>query len=249
MAGKELTRPMVFQDVYWAESVKAIKDSLAFSDFAAFSEYIEDTLPQNSAETRRRYRIQILNWFFPDGNLSQITADVWRAYQNDVLLEAVMRYQYLSREPGVAAFVTDYWLPLEPGAVLPPAYIKDYALRTYGQAHPKVLKRLPVALCKLGFAVRQQGGLTVLEPNTPPTALLILLHYLFVPEPSTILMSDVLAHPFWKYLGFRYSDAVRAIMRQASTAGFIAKYVVADQLEQVTTRYSYREFIERRSCL
>ena len=43
----------------------------------------------------------------------------------------------------------------------------------------------------------------------------------------------LLAGPYWKYLGFKSEDAVRAVFREADAAGILGKYVVADQLEQI----------------
>jgi hypothetical protein len=62
-------------------------------------------------------------------------------------------------------------------------------------------------------------------------------------------MKEILSNPFWQYLGLRDQDVVRKIFREADANGVIAKYIVADQLEQVTTTYSFDEFIQRRSSL
>ena len=41
-------------------------------------------------------------------------------------------------------------------------------------------------------------------------------------------------------------DEVRAILREADAAGFLGKYVVADQLEQVTTCMTLDEFMSKK---
>jgi hypothetical protein len=79
------------------------------------------------------------------------------------------------------------------------------------------------------------------------TSLIILVHYLFAPEgPRTVELRHLLANPFWKYLGCKSEDVVRRVLREADAAGFLGKYVIADQLEQVTTCMSLAELIGRR---
>jgi hypothetical protein len=80
----------------------------------------------------------------------------------------------------------------------------------------------------------------------PKTSLLILTHYLLAPTPRTVTIKDVLSNPFWQYLGVRESEAVRKVFREADANGAITKYIMADQLEQVTTRYSFDEFVQRK---
>jgi hypothetical protein len=65
-------------------------------------------------------------------------------------------------------------------------------------------------------------------------------------EPRTIELRNLLANPFWKYLGIKHEDQVRAVFREADAAGCIGKYVVADQLEQITTCFSLETFLEKK---
>jgi hypothetical protein len=77
-----------------------------------------------------------------------------------------------------------------------------------------------------------------------------LIHHLFAPGgPRTVELRNLFAHPFWKYLGHKAEDAVRAVLRAADVAGLVGKYVVADQLEQVTTCLSLDELLARRARL
>ena len=104
---------------------------------------------------------------------------------------------------------------------------------------------------RLGFLGRSRGQPDQLLPVTPaPTATLLLLHHLFAPAgPRTVELRNLFAHPFWKYLGYKSPDAVRNVLRAADLAGLVGKYVVADQLEQVTTCYSLDELLTRRARL
>ena len=86
--------------------------------------------------------------------------------------------------------------------------------------------------------------------NPSKTSLVLLTHHIFASaEPRTIELRNLLANPFWKYLGLKREDEVRAIFREADAAGCIGKYVVADQLEQVTTCLTLDAFLSKKMRL
>ncbi len=74
---------------------------------------------------------------------------------------------------------------------------------------------------------------------------MILLHARLAPTPRIVRVSDLLAEPFWRYLGLRQPDEVRTILHDADAAGLLARYSTVDQLEQVTTRYTLEEYLGR----
>jgi hypothetical protein len=79
------------------------------------------------------------------------------------------------------------------------------------------------------------------------TSLLLLIHRLFASQSvRTIELRRLFADPFWKYLGYKAEDTVRSVLREADAAGMIGKYVVADDLEQITTCVTLAEFLDRR---
>ncbi len=59
-------------------------------------------------------------------------------------------------------------------------------------------------------------------------------------------MPTILGDPFWKYLGHKSEDAVRRVLRDAVNVGLLAKYVVADQLELITTAMTFEQCLKAR---
>jgi len=242
----KLNSPLIFQRLLWHESIWAVKESLRFTNFQNFRNYLEQNLPQNSQYVRKRYTRSILYWFFSDRSLKTLPALVWKAYHDDRILNDIMRYLYLVREKIVAEFLLEYILPLATGTVLPDSYFEDYLKKKYG-----VVKKDPKRC--LRFAIRDLG---VIKKNTrqnaivqalslPKTAILVLIHYLFAQRPQTISLKNILAHNFWRLLGIRETEAVRKILREADSKGLISKYIIADQLEQITTRFTLKEFLDK----
>jgi hypothetical protein len=149
----------------------------------------------------------------------------------------------------MGACVSEALYPLEEGMLIPAHYFERF-LRAHlgGEPPPKTGQRLKTNLMKLGFLARARGKPDRLQPVVPtPTAFLILLHYLFAPNgPRTVELRHLFANPFWKYLGFKSEDTVRAVLRSADATGVLGKYVVADQLEQVTTCLTLRDILTQK---
>ena len=132
---------------------------------------------------------------------------------------------------------------------VPPSVFDRFLSNHYGGVPTKkTTQRLKSNLMRLGVLERRPGEddeLVALNPSK--TSLLLLTHHIFASaEPRTIELRNLLANPFWKYLGFKREDEVRAVFREADAAGCIGKYVVADQLDQVTTCLTLDAFLSKR---
>lgn len=230
----------------WNDGVQAVKLSVEFSDFASFRRELEQCLHYNSSYVRIRRTRDVLKWFFPSHSLDNVLTKVWTYYRKDELLKEIMRYQYLTTEPAVAEFVVNYLLPMRPGEVVSIDYLKDFLLKKYKVVRPDPLNSLRRACRDMGFLYSENKKLVVCQVPLPKTSLLILTHFLLAPSPRTVTIKEILSNPFWRYLGIREAEEVKKVFKEADANGVIAKYIVADQLEQVTTRYSFEEFIQRR---
>jgi hypothetical protein len=232
----------------WKEALLSVPWSERFEDPRAFQTYIREHLPQNSLSTRDRYAQTLIRWFYPDG-MQGLAAQVWRNYRDPVLAEEILRYLYLHAEPIVGAVVADALYPISENVAIPESYIAQFVQERFGPDVPvKTIERLKANLRKLGFLASAKGRRDSLRPVSPSaTAFLILLHYRFaLGQPGGVEFRTLASDPFWKYLGFKSEDRLRTILRDAFDQGLIAKYVVADRIESVSLRFSFREFVEGR---
>ena len=229
----------------WPTCVEAVKKSAAYSDFAAFYDDLPNILPQNSPETRRRTANLVVKWYFPDHSLNSIPTLVWRRYQREDILTDVMRMTTLEAEPVIARFATEQLQVLEPGSEIDLALARDFITNIYGRFNTKAYCRLRTTGCHLGLLVHRHEKWLVGALPRPDNAFLIVLHIRFAPTPRIVRLSDILSSPFWRYLGLRAPDEVRAILRDAEAAGLISRYAIVDELEQLTTRYPVGEYLER----
>ena len=239
------------QDVLIAEGLLALKLAREAESFKQLQEILGKHLTQNSMKTRQRYAMSILKWFFPDG-LDGLLPRVWRAYEDEAMALDLLRWSYLIQEPIVGRCVAEALFPCENGLVIPAAYFDRFLQECLGESPPeKTRERLKINLKKIGFLERIKGRPDRLLPVvTQDTSLLILIHQLFANKSiRTIELKNIFANPFWKYLGYKSEDAIRSVLRHADAAGLVGKYVVADQLEQVTTCFTLDEFLNRRMRL
>jgi len=239
------------QDLLFKEGLEAAKLSANATSLDDLQQLLVAQFGQNSLETRTRYAQSVLRWFFP-GDLNSIARRVWMAYGDEQIESDILRYLYLSAEPIVGTCVESALFPLENGMLIPPAYFDRELRSTLGQDPPsKTQERLKSNLMRLGFLARERGKSDRLNSVVPnKTSTLLLVHYIFAADgPRTVEISRILANPFWKYLGYKSEDSVRAVMREADAAKLIGKYVVADQLEQVTTCYSLAELLSQKARL
>ena len=248
---KTTDQPSTLQDFPYAAAIQAVKNSLAFTDYDEFYQHLLHTLPQNSLETRRRYASLVTRWFFPQHQLNSLLPRVWQAYHDDELMSQVARALVLENEPVIARFVTDIVFPIAPGEPLPANVGRDYIISTYGAFKENSHKRLLTTAHRLDFLARsgqqhrRELSRTWLVAAIPPPVdgLLILLHDRLAPTPRIVRVADLLATPWWRYLGLRTADDLRAALRTAHAAGLIARYSVVDDLEQITTRYALTDYL------
>ncbi len=235
-------------DLLFHEAIVAVKESVGCQDLKELQTRLVSVFGQNSQQTRLRYSRSVLLWFFPDG-LDGIARKTWLAYQDEKILTDILRYLYLEHEPVMGACVAECLFPLENGMRLPAAVFDRFLSGYYGgDQTKKTSQRLKTNLMRLGLLERAAGDEDRLMPVNPSkTSVLLLIHYLFAPAgPRTLELRNLLTNPFWKYVGLKDQDDVRAVLREADVAGAVGKYIVADQLEQVTTCLALDEFLARK---
>lgn len=234
------------QDVLINEGVLAVQLAVGCSTIEELHAALLKSLGQNSIETRRRYAQSVIRWFFPDG-IDGLLRRVWLAYQDDGILFDLLRWSFLKQEEIMGATVADALFPLQSGITIPATYFDKFLTDLFGEAPPeKTRQKLKINLKKLGFLERAKGKPDRLSPVVPQkTSFLLLLHHLFAAKAvRTVELRHLFTNPFWKYLGYKSEDAVRNVLREADAAGVIGKYIVADQLEQVTTCHTLAELLE-----
>ena len=232
-------------DLHFPEAIFAVKESAGCRDLKELQSRLTSSLGQNSEETRVRYARFLIRWFFPDG-LDGIARKTWIAYQDEKILTDVLRFLYLAHEPVMGTCMAECLFPVELGMKVPPSLFDRFLANYYGGENTKkTTQRLKSNLMRLGVLERSSRENDKIIPLNPAkTSLLLLTHYIFASdEPRTIELRNLVANPFWKYIGFKHEDELRVVFRAADAAGYIGKYVVADQLEQITTCLTLDAFL------
>lgn len=243
------SKPSTIQSVAWEIGLQAVIDSVEFPDFNAFREHLFENIRKNSDEVKKRYASLILLRLFPEKSLQGINPRVWNAYHDEKILEDIARLTTLEAEPVISKFVLEQVLVLSPGTVIENSTIQDYVSSEFGVFKRDSYNRLRSALIHMGFIFAVKNGVVVQPIPLPDNAFLIALHARLASTPRIVRLSDIIEANFWKLLGIRDETTIRVILKEAHAKGIIAKYAVVDQLEQITTRYSFDEYLARKLLL
>lgn len=234
------------QRISWSESLLAVRLSTECSSIKQLRHRLWSDLPQNSLNTRRRHTSTILARFFPDKSIEQLPRCVCLAYQDEALLASIMGPLLLLAEPVLGVLFAERLWSLPPGAEL----AKDF-FACYGkEVSPANVKNIATycadAARSLGWTTRSRSKTYRTHQMVHLTSALLIFHHVYAPTPRSVELDQVFAEPVWKYLGFSHLDQVRAFFKNLERKGLIARYAHVDRLEQVTTRYTLHELLERR---
>ena len=207
-----------------------------------------ERLHYNSKETRKRLGSHIFFWALDKGDFSAIQFRVWRSYKDEELLKDVLRERYLTLYPPLGDFVTRYIDNADVGSEVDKRSIETILESHDVTAMGKGLDRTRTTMRDLGFLLLNgRRPPIVLQTTLPAAAFLILMHFHFAQTPRTISVGDILANPFWRYLGGRNDNEVRNALNRAAATDMVLRYSNVDGLDQVTTRYSLDDLLERQA--
>lgn len=232
----------VLQDLYWPENVAAAKLTEQVSSAGEVRDYIRDrAFQQPSWETRDRYALYFLKWFVPGTSMDDPVPACWRAFHDSVALEHVMRWQFITSNPLIAEFVDGPLSHIEPGEQVNSA-VDSFLTERLESVPEKSRTRLRAALTKVGLLMSERGNYYRVIPEVSPKAVALLVAYLFAPEPQAVSTEMLLADSWWKRLGIVSEAALREKLRETADEGLFARVSRMDTLDQLTTRYSWRQF-------
>ena len=207
---------------------------------------LEDEIPFNSLITRQRRVRSLFRWAFRGGDVNSLGVRVWRAYRDEDLTRQVLMGLYLDTDPILGRFVSTVIRSIPIGSELSPAAVESYLFEAQVGGLKDSISNLRATMRDMGYIRRLGSKYLVSETFLPSTAFLILLHYHLAPRPGTLTVSEIVRHSFWQYLGGREVPEVRLILSEAAANDVLSRYSTVDNLEQVTTRFSLEELVERR---
>ena len=207
---------------------------------------LEEVLPFNSAQTRKRYVSQLFRWALDGGDIRAVGVQVWDSYKDEDLANYILRERYLAAYPELGRFVSNSVVTITAGTEIDTNTIKGHLVQEQaGGSLSQSVGKLRLTMRDMGFFRKVDRRYVVVETSLPKTAFLIMLHYHLSPEPSTIAVSEIIEHSFWRHLGGRHEEEVRAALSLAAAEDFISRYATVDSLEQITTRFSLEELLQR----
>lgn len=239
-------RRFTVQKCTYLQGLIAVQMAAQYENWDSLRSDMEEALPFNSAESRKRRFRSLMRWALDGGSMNPIGSRVWCSYKDEGLSNQVLRERYLDVYPVIGKFVSSVLATFPIGAELGVDAIRDYLIQEHVGALDTSIVELRLTLRDIGFVRKVGRKYVVTETSLPRTAFLVLLHYHLAPEPATIIVPEIIAHPFWRYLGGRDGEEVRSALSQAAACDAISRYVTVDSLEQITTRFALEELLQKR---
>ena len=228
----------VLQDLQWDEFVGAAKLAASHTDLEVFrAALVEEAFAQPSQRTRFRYASYFIKWFMPSLSFDEPSIVAWKAFRDETALRHVMRWQYITSNPPVAAFVDGPFSNIAPGQPVDDV-IDAFLATAQGGVNEKTRNRLRTNLRKIGLVLLEGKAHFRIVPEVSPKALTVLLACCFAPQPQVLSWSTLVSDPWWKRLGIVDETMLRGKLKETAAAGLIARVSQMDTLDQITTKYS-----------
>jgi hypothetical protein len=240
-------QPIPFpQEPLWKETL-GILNQVKEVDLLKDSSELRKFLPFNSQETRKRCGAAISTRF---GRIDpQVLSGLVALAQSSVdrsSIEDIWRVLFCQIEELFGKTFLDIIWPRDPGSTINRNELRSYVQTTFPQESDKLYQRLSACFLQANYLMPQKKeNFIVVGFANLELPLLIATHLLIAREPRTIKISEIEANPYWKFLGYRKFDHVRVAFRNAEAKGTIMRYAVVDHLEQITTRYTWAELLNR----
>jgi hypothetical protein len=240
---RESTRYNVQDPIYLRNFPWAVQHSVGFRDWDEFVRYLLENLPFSSTTTRQRAVGEIHKIF--DGSIADaLVVRIWKAYEDEHLLTDVIRTKWLSAVPEALGRFCTEWLPkFEVGRPVTDADRSEFLAAEPGLYDPR--RRLLRVYATLGFLRKDGKHFVVSHQSLPKTAFILCLFDRFAQQPGTVSVRRILDDAFWRYLGGRHESDVRRSIDDAELAGLV-RHEQVDQLDQITTRASLSDLLQRR---
>ena len=247
MNNKLKESPITFpQEALWKETLDIINagDSV---DFLTDPKGLSESLPFNSKETRERYGQAIATRFSRlNPTITHGLIDMVKSHVEINIIEQIWRVLFCMAEPLVAQVYLEMIWPREPSSSINRNEIRSYIETAFQQQSTKLNQRIISCLRHSGYLMPHgKQDLIVVSFGNPEYALILATHLVLAQNPRTITLSEVESSNYWRFLGYRKFDHVRLGFRSAEAKGLIMRYANVDHLEQITTRYTWQELLQK----
>lgn len=229
----------------------AVKSAASHTDWRTFRKRLNKTVRLRNRSARSRIAGRFSRWIFENGNLDCLPVRVWKTYRDDELLTEILRERFLTCHAPMRRFVLEKLPKIPPGTYIRHRDIVEQKSPSDGYS----ARNVRWTLADMGLATEAtapDGNRTAFinHIRVPATAFLILLHHNLAPNAGTTLaVSDIEEHPFWRLLGVTDASTARYILSKAANKDIIRYERSGDGPESITTRYDHRELVSARFLL
>lgn len=207
-----------------------------FDNIFTFSTYLEKNLPYNSANSRKRYSNNLLNRYYPKGNIDTALTKLLSYQPDESTWKTVLFYETIRAEPAVQFVAEQVVWPALPTGHIQRETLKESLEKRFTEASEATMQRMMYSFVNLYTILNvadQQNGL--LRFQTREGTLAAFLHVLAseFPEPGIYSFEALEQGPARRWLLWD-REWIRRQLYNLRDLGIIAKISEIDTMRQFT---------------
>jgi DNA repair protein RadC len=243
---KQFIKPKteLFTNAVLKEAIEILPRLPETGDIDDIRQFLQENLPFNSENTRKRYVPYITNRIFLNGQADRPIRSYARIYAGRQELRDICFYRFCKAEPLMLSVNDDLLLPAIGYGRLDRSRLREYLAKRYplSKVAAKCAAAIVDALGAAGIARSDREKISFGYREPLIAALAFVIHSEF-PEPGMYEIAKLEGSPLIRAMLWN-PDRLLPGVYELRNQGLLAKVSEIDSLRQFTTRYTLDELVE-----
>jgi hypothetical protein len=226
------------------EYLPQIVDFPSIEDYQAF---LEQALPYNSFNSRKRYARNLINRYYPTNDLQTSLTELFSYQPATDAIKAALLYETARAEPAVRFVAEEIVWPAVPLGVVTRDQLKQRLQDTFAQVSAATISRMVYSLLNLytilNDAQSDENTLHIQIHTGSPGAFVYVLAAEF-PEPGMYPFESLEGGPMRRWLLWD-REWIRRQLYNLRDLGILSKVSEIDAMRQFTLRFRQRDTLRR----
>ena len=217
-------------------ALTCLPDVVEYDDVFAFSTYLEQNLPYNSASSRKRYASNLINRYYPRGSLTTALTKLLSYQPDEPTWKAVLFYETIRAEPAVQFVAEQVVWPALPTGYIQRETLKESLEKRFVEAGEATISRMIYSLVNLYTILNvasQQNGFMKFQTRQGTLPAFVYVLASEFPEPGIYSFEALEQGPARRWLLWD-REWTRRQLYNLRDFGVIAKISEIDTMRQFT---------------
>ena len=230
-----------------AAALEYLPQIVGFSGIEDYQAFLEQNLPYNSFNSRKRYARNLINRYYPANDLQTPLTELFSYQPATDAIKAALLYETARAEPAVQLVAEEMIWPAVPLGYVTRDQLKQRLQDTFAQVSAATISRMVYSLLNLytilNDAKSDENTLHVqIHPGSPGAFVYVLAAEF--PEPGMYPFEALEGGPMRRWLLWD-REWIRRQLYNLRDLGILSKVSEIDAMRQFTLRFGQRETLRR----